>query len=397
MDGIEKHQGRSGGLLINKTKSMAPKTRSSSSGKAAGKVPSKKPKPLTKATATKKTAARKSGAGNSKIAKKKPAGTAPKTAKKKPPAKAPVRSFVKKVVKVAAPPPPPEIIRPLVTLTLATRRSDLAIKQAELTIARLEKKLPNHAFKMLTLVTTIDQQESWSLSQVGGQGLFTGEIEAAVLDRRADFAVHSAKDLPTIETEGLKLAGYLPREDPRDVLVIREDLPRPGTIATGSPRRRAQLQRQFAKADFVEIRGNVESRLKKIAEGYADSTVLAAAGLNRLGIKEWPGLRFQILPLAVCVPAVGQGAIAVQARPDTAAALSPHLDPLAARAVEFERAVMRLLGGGCHTSFAVHYNDAAVHVFHEACGYQRFAILPHEALDPKRTAAAVMEKLNLEE
>lgn len=375
---------------------MAPKTRSSSPGKAAKKAASKKAKPAAKKAAPKKTAAKKPGAAASKSGKRKPAAPAAKVAKKKPPVKAPAKSFVKKVVK-PAPPPPPEIIRPLVTLTLATRRSDLAVKQAELTIARLEKKLPDHAFKMLTLVTTADQQESWSLSQVGGQGLFTSEIEAAVLDRRADFAVHSAKDLPTVETEGLKLAGYLPREDPRDVLVIREGLPRPGSIATGSPRRRAQLQRQFNKADFLDIRGNVESRLKKIAEGYADSTVLAAAGLNRLGIKEWPGLRFQILPLAVCVPAVGQGAIAVQARPETAAALSPHLDPLAARAVEFERAVMRLLGGGCHTSFAVHYDDAAIHVFHEACGYQRFAILPHEALDPKRTAAAVMEKLNLEE
>lgn len=300
----------------------------------------------------------------------------------------------------APPPPPPKAPkpprRPLVWLTVVTRKSDLAIAQAELVLERFNDRLPQYGFKLLKLVTTGDRQETWSLEQQGGNGLFTGELEAALHDHRADVAVHSAKDLPTTLGENLSIAGYLPREDPRDVLVIREGLARPSTIATGSPRRRVQLQRQFAKATFVEIRGNVDTRLRKIAEeNLADATVVAAAGLNRLGIKEWPGLRFQMLPLAVSVPAAGQGAIAVQARGATSEALRPHLDETAARAVNLEREFLRQLGEGCHTAFAVHYDDAAVHIFHESCGYQRFAVLPVETLEPARVAARLIALLKL--
>ncbi len=255
---------------------------------------------------------------------------------------------------------------------------------------------PSTGFKLLKLVTTGDRQESWSLEQQGGTGLFTGELEAALHDHRADIAVHSAKDLPSEMSENLAIAGFLPREDPRDVLVMREGLARPSTIATSSPRRRTQLQRQFAKATFVEMRGNVDTRLRKIAEeNLADATVLAAAGLNRLGIKEWPGLRFQMLPLAVSVPAAGQGAIAVQARGATADALRPHLDEATARAVNLERAFLRQLGEGCHTAFAAHYDAAAVHIFHESCGYQRFAVLPAEAAEPERVAGRIIAQLKL--
>jgi hydroxymethylbilane synthase len=277
-----------------------------------------------------------------------------------------------------------------------TRKSPLAVAQAELVMTRLNERLPQYAFRLLKLVTTGDRQETWSLEQQGGTGLFTGEIEAAIHDRRADIAVHSAKDLPTDSHPDLAIAGYLPREDPRDVLVLREGLARPATIATGSPRRRVQLQRQFAKATFVEIRGNVDTRLRKIAEeNLADATVIAAAGLSRLGIKEWPGLRFQMLPLAVSVPAAGQGAIAVQARNATAAALRPHLDEVTARAVELEREFLRQLGEGCHTAFAVHYDGNAVHIFHESCGFQRFAVLPAEASEPARVAERLIGLLKL--
>lgn len=264
-------------------------------------------------------------------------------------------------------------------------------------LTRLNDRLPQYAFKLLKLVTTGDRQETWSLEQEGGDGLFTGELEAALHDRRADIAVHSAKDLPgQSSSPDLSIAGYLPREDPRDVLVLREGLARPTTIATSSPRRRGQMQRQYPKANFIEIRGNVDTRLRKIAEEtVADATVIAAAGLNRLGIKEWPGLRFQMLPLAVSVPAAGQGAIAVQARGATSAALRPHLDELTARAVELERAFLRQLGQGCHTAFAVHYDGVAVHIFHDSCGYQRFAVVAQEAVEPERVAARLIALLKL--
>jgi hydroxymethylbilane synthase len=295
----------------------------------------------------------------------------------------------------SAPAPKPVVRRALVSLTIVTRKSPLAVAQAELVLTRLNERLPEYAFKLLKIVTTGDRQEEWSLERQGGLGLFTGELEAALRDMRADIAVHSAKDLPTETTSGLSIAGYLPREDPHDVLVVREGLARPATIATSSPRRRLQMQRQFPKADFLEIRGNVDTRLKKIADGFADSTVLASAGLKRLGISEWPGLRFQVLPLAVSVPAVGQGAIAVQARGATADALRPHLDDATWRAVELERAFLRLMGGGCHTAFAVHYDGAAVHIFHETCGYQRFALLPIEADEGERVAEKLLVQLKL--
>jgi len=297
--------------------------------------------------------------------------------------------------KPVAPPPPP-VRRPLVTLTLVTRKSPLAIAQSDLVLARFAERIPTYAFRVFKLVTTGDRQAEWSLEQQGGKGLFTGELEQALTDHRADVAVHSAKDLPTDMPAGLALAGFLPREDPRDVLVVREDVQRPVTIATGSPRRRLQLERQFQKATFCEIRGNVDTRLRKIAEErVADATVLAVAGLKRLGITEWPGLRFQPLPLAVSVPAVGQAAVAVQARTETANFLRPHLDESTRVAVELERAFLRLMGGGCHSAFAVHYDGTGVHLFHENCGYQRFTIALAEALEPARVAERVLAQLKL--
>lgn len=294
------------------------------------------------------------------------------------------------------PTPPPPVRRPLVTLTVVTRKSPLAVAQTDLVLARFADRIPNYAFRVFKLVTTGDRQAEWSLQQEGGKGLFTGELEQALTDHRADLAIHSAKDLPTDMPAGLALAGFLPREDPRDVLIIREDIARPATIATGSPRRRMQLERQFQKATFTEIRGNVDTRLRKIAEErVADATVLAAAGLKRLGISEWPGLRFQPLPLAVSVPAVGQAAVAVQARIETANFLRPHLDEPTRVAVELERAFLRLMGGGCHTAFAVHYDGTGVHVFHETCGYQRFTIPLTDALEPVRVAERLLAQLKL--
>ncbi|WP_442887724.1 hydroxymethylbilane synthase [Congregicoccus parvus] len=300
------------------------------------------------------------------------------------------------IVEFVAPPPPPPPPKPVVTLTVATRQSALAMVQTELAVAHLMQRLEGFDFRILPLVTTGDRQLEWSLEQEGGKGLFIGELESALLEGRADIAIHSAKDLPTDETAGLVLAGFLPREDPRDVLVIRKELPRPNSVATGSPRRRQQLARQFTKAVFSEIRGNVETRIRKILEGVADSTVLAQAGLNRLKIHESPGMRFQVLPLAVSVPAVGQGAVAVQCRPELAAKLAPALDEVTRRAVLLERAFLRKMGGGCHTAFAVHYDGIGVHLFHDACGYQRFSVTPEEAVQPERVAARILGELKLD-
>ena len=147
--------------------------------------------------------------------------------------------------------------------------------------------MPELKFRIEKMVTTGDRQREWSLEKKGGKGLFTKELEDALLEKRADLAVHSAKDLPSEMPEGLSIAGFLPRESPEDVLVLKDGIDAPARIATGSPRRRVQLRFLYPQVEFIEIRGNVDTRLAKIADGYADATVLAAAGLNRLGIDSW--------------------------------------------------------------------------------------------------------------
>ncbi|MEO6873889.1 MAG: hydroxymethylbilane synthase, partial [Opitutaceae bacterium] len=149
-------------------------------------------------------------------------------------------------------------------IILATRKSPLALVQSELVATHLRTALKVEA-ELLKIVTTGDKQVEWSLEQKGGKGLFTGELEQALLRGEADIAVHSTKDLPGEMPVGLAIAGYLPREDPRDVLVLRSDLTAPKTLATGSPRRRLQVAKLFPGVEFSEIRGNVDTRLRKIA------------------------------------------------------------------------------------------------------------------------------------
>ena len=249
-------------------------------------------------------------------------------------------------------------------VVLATRKSPLALRQAELASSALQRAIGAEV-EILPLSTTGDQRLEWSLEQEGGKGLFTKELEVALLDGRADLAVHSAKDMPTDLPQGLALAGYLPREDPRDVLVIRDDVEVPRVIATGSPRRRAQiLHGSWSDAEVREIRGNVGTRLRKIAEGReADATILAAAGLRRLGIDEFAGLRFECLALEAMVPAPGQAAIALQSREDEIDRFTRACDPVTAEEVNFERSVLATMGGGCQVAVGIHRKGDRVYMF----------------------------------
>jgi len=257
-------------------------------------------------------------------------------------------------------------------LILATRRSPLALRQAELARAALiaVPSAPWNRVELLELTTTGDRQRDWSLADQGGKGLFTRELEDAVLDGRAHLAVHSAKDLPTTLPHGLVLAGFLPRADPRDVLVRRADVPVPRSVATGSPRRRAQAPYACPSwgrnLQWLELRGNVDTRLKKIAAGEADATFLAAAGLDRLGLAAFPGLVFEPLPVDKMIPAAGQGAIALECRAADASLFAPFLCASTARAVFLERTILAALGGGCQTASAVHFAAGVLHVFHES-------------------------------
>ena len=257
-------------------------------------------------------------------------------------------------------------------MIVATRKSPLALAQTELTRRYLGQKLPEVEFQVLPLSTTGDRQRRWSLEKEGGKGLFTKELEIALLEGRCDLAVHSAKDLPTNLEDGLAIAGYLPRENANDVLVIKKDCACPVFIATGSPRRRAQAKILFPKAVWGEIRGNVDTRLNKISRGEADATILAAAGLKRLGFDSWPGVDFKPFNVHQMVPAAGQGAIALECRSEDVEKFSPLLDQDTRKAVSLERLFLGLLGGGCHNSYAVHYNENRLFVFVEESGFHEY-------------------------
>lgn len=278
---------------------------------------------------------------------------------------------------------------------LATRKSPLALRQTEMVAAHLQARLGVET-ELLKLVTTGDQQLEWSLEQKGGKGLFTSELEAALLRGEADAAVHSTKDLPGDMPAGLAIAGYLPRADSRDVLVLRAGVAAPKTLATGSPRRRLQIAKLFPGVSFIEIRGNVDTRLRKIGEQHAaDGTILAAAGLNRLGIGNWPGVEFHALGFSDMVPAVGQGAIAIQCRTADVPRYAGALDAATARAVNVERAFQAALGVGCQTAFGAHVTADTLEFFHERTGRRGFPLAEADFATPAATAERILKELGL--
>ncbi len=279
-------------------------------------------------------------------------------------------------------------------IVLATRKSPLARAQAELVAAHLRARL-GATIELLPVVTTGDRQAEWSLEKMGGKGLFTSELEQALLRGEADLAVHSAKDLPGEVSAGVVVAGYLPRADPRDVLVLRAGLRAPAQLATGSPRRRLQAAELFPGVGFCEIRGNVDTRLRKIAEGLADGTILAAAGLARLGITGWPGLEFRPLTLEEMVPAVGQAAVAIQCRTPEAGPWASHFDAATAGDLGLERAFQTLLGAGCQTAFAAHVSGETLHFFHARTGRRRLPLPAGARGNPAATATGLLKNLGL--
>lgn len=263
---------------------------------------------------------------------------------------------------------------------IATRKSPLAVKQAELALERLRMQRPKETFELLKLSTKVDERLNWSLEKRGGIGLFTKELEAALLDGRAALAIHSAKDLPTISVEELSIAGYLPRARPYDVLVRRRGETELKTIASSSPRRRAQVGHLYPQAEWTTIRGNVGTRLGKIAGGVCDASLLAAAGLERLGIESYEGLEFIELPVDEVVPAPGQGAIAVQCRSEDLALYENSFCPQTALAVSLEKGFLRRLGSGCQIPVGAFYSERLFHIYHPDVGYRSFEI-PLESLD----------------
>jgi len=231
-------------------------------------------------------------------------------------------------------------------LRIGTRGSALALWQANAVAALLAGH--GRATELVTIRTTGDRIQDRPLSEAGGKGLFVKEIEDALLAGSIDLAVHSAKDMSVAIPPGLAVAAVLPREDPRDALVLREGrgLPSPCNVGTGSVRRSAQLSGRMPGARFLPIRGNVDTRLRKLDGGELDALILAAAGLTRLG--HAPRIS-QAIPADECIPAPGQGIIAIETRADDAsdAVWRAIDDAAAAAAFDAERAVVEGLGGGC--------------------------------------------------
>ncbi len=275
-------------------------------------------------------------------------------------------------------------------LILVTRKSPLALAQSEQVAAHLRVSLGVDT-ELLKIVTTGDQRAEWSLEKQGGKGLFTKELEDALLRGEADVAVHSCKDLPGLLPDSLAVAGYLPREDPRDMLVLREGVDAPRLIATSSPRRRLQLSMLFPEAKFTEIRGNVDTRLRKIGQDHvADATVLAVAGLRRLGIGGWKGVVFHPLDCCHMVPAVGQAAIALQTRNADAERIRSVLDQRTFRAVSLERAFQAALGGGCQTAFAAHVTADTLWFYHHEIGLRTLPLSDAQIDNPAETARVLL-------
>jgi len=239
---------------------------------------------------------------------------------------------------------------------IGTRGSPLALAQAYETRDRLmaAHDLPENRFEVVAIKTTGDRVQDRPLGEIGGKGLFTKEIEDALLDGSIDLAVHSMKDMPVAQPSGLVLECYLPREDVRDAFVSLKyksiaDLPKGAKLGSSSLRRRAQILNVRPDIDVVEFRGNVQTRLRKLSEGVADATFLAMAGLNRLGNAE---LARSIIEPSEILPAVAQGAIGIEWRADNSrirdmlAAIADH--DTALRLVA-ERAFLEALDGSCQT------------------------------------------------
>ena len=252
---------------------------------------------------------------------------------------------------------------PHAILRIATRSSAQARAQAEIVGSAIEAAHPGVTTELVFVDTVGDRRQDVPLHTIGGQGVFVKEVQRAVLDGRADIAVHSAKDLPSASADGLTIAAFTERRDPRDALVgsTLDGLALGATVASGSVRRRAQLHALRPDLGFVELRGNIQTRLTKLPPNGA--LVMAVAALHILGLQDQVA---ETMAADAMVPAVGQGCVAVECRTDDAATVAAltsidHAD--SRRAVEAERAFLAELGTGCSLPIGAHVADGRLTAF----------------------------------
>lgn len=242
------------------------------------------------------------------------------------------------------------------TLRIGTRASQLAWTQSGHAMAMLAKACPGFGFELVKISTRGDRDQATPLVSMAGTGLFTKELEEALLSGEVDMAIHSLKDVPYVTAEGCTLGAFLERESPWDAFLSKHDsleaLPQGALVGTSSPRRIAQLRAFRPDLRFADLRGNLDTRLARLDRGEYDAIILAEAGLRRLG---WGERIRQALPPEVCVPAFGQGVLAVECRSGDAAVLGVLAaldDRQVRRAAELERRLMMALGGGCKAALA---------------------------------------------
>lgn len=239
--------------------------------------------------------------------------------------------------------------------TVGSRESALAVVQSNLVLDFLRENNPGREFRLLTMKTTGDIILDRRLDQIGGKGLFVKELDIALRDGRSDLSVHSSKDLPMEIPEDLPLLCFSKREDPRDVLILPKDcskldLSKP--IGTSSKRRILQLQKLYPEARFESVRGNLQTRLRKLDEGQYCALILAAAGVKRMGLAERISRYYEVEEV---IPSAGQGILALQGRAGTDySCLSGYGDENARRCILAERAFVRRLDGGCTSPIAAH-------------------------------------------
>jgi hydroxymethylbilane synthase len=245
----------------------------------------------------------------------------------------------------------------MTNIKIGTRGSKLALTQTNFVADKLKKAIPDAEVEICVIKTSGDIMQDVSLLTIGGQGVFVKEIEEALLSEKIDLAVHSMKDVPGENPEGLIFSAILPREDVRDVLVSRnniklEFMPKGAKIGTGSQRRGAQIKALLPDVSIVPLRGNIETRIKKIETENINGVILAAAGMKRNGLTE---KITQFLPVETMLPAVGQGALGLQIRKnddELAKACAVLNDAATSVEVAAERAFLRTLGGGCRLPIA---------------------------------------------
>ncbi|NUF52618.1 hydroxymethylbilane synthase [Acinetobacter seifertii] len=286
------------------------------------------------------------------------------------------------------------------TLKIATRQSPLALWQAEHIRARLQELHPDLTVELVKFVTQGDKILDTPLAKIGGKGLFVKELEAALLDGRADLAVHSMKDVPMALPEGLTLAVICEREDPLDAFVSNQfekfaDLPQGARVGTSSLRRKSQILKQRPDLQIIDLRGNVGTRLGKLDDGQYDAIILASAGLKRLGLEN--RIRHTIEP-NVSLPAVGQGALGLECRADdqdVLALIQPLLHIETDVCVRAERAFNAYLEGGCQVPIAGYatLQDGKIHIEGRVGSPDGQTLLRAEMTDEAHNAQQLGENL----